>query len=202
MWHIAPKQRNPDMNPTAALVRTFAIAVAFLVVAPGAADANRPPSSADAVLAAVPEATWIVEGQGRRVVYVFFDPNCPSCHLLYGNLRTFIASHDLQLRWIPVAVVNATSLGKAAAILEAPDPRAALRRNEEAYDTQRHAGGIEEQLPCVETEQRLRANERLLNRLDIPVVPSMLFAAKDGHAVLIQGALSPLALRKVFAHLP
>ena len=35
MWHIAPKQRNPDMNPTAALVRTFAIAVAFLVVAPG-----------------------------------------------------------------------------------------------------------------------------------------------------------------------
>lgn len=88
---------------------------------------TRPLPSNDAVLAASPEATWIAEGQGRRIVYVFFDPNCPSCQLLYKNLRTFIGSHSLQLRWIPVAIVNVTSLGKAAAILQAPDPVAALR---------------------------------------------------------------------------
>lgn len=50
--------------------------------------------------------------------------------------------------------------------------------------------------------ERLATNERLLNGLDIPVVPSLLFAGKGGRAVLIQGALSPLALRKVFARLP
>lgn len=169
---------------------------------PAVAEAARPLSRTDVVLAAAPKTTWIAEGQGRHVVYIFFDPNCPSCALLYRNLRTLIESHHLQLRWIPVAVVNATSLGKAAAILEAPDPVAALRDNEEHYHGETYSGGIEEQLPSAESEQKLRANERLLNGLDIPVVPSLLFAGKGGSAVLIQGALSPLALRKVFARLP
>ena len=153
--------------------------------------------SNDATLAALTDATWIAEGQGRCIVYVFFDPNCPSCQLLYKNLRTFIGSHSLQLRWIPVAIVNVTSLGKATAILQATDPLAALRLNEEHYHGESYSGGIEEEIPSNETERKLRANERLLNRLDIPVVPSMLFADKNGRVVLIQGALSPIALRKV-----
>lgn len=190
------------MNPITVLTRTFAAALAVLLSTAAMADAAPPSSRADTVLAGAPKATWIAEGQGRRPVYIFFDPNCPSCQLLYKNLRSFIGSHDLQLRWIPVAVVNVTSLGKAAAILEAPDPPAALRRNEEHYDAQAYAGGIAEDIPSAETEHKVRANERLLNGLDIPVVPSMLFAAKDGRTVLIQGALSPLALRKVFARLP
>lgn len=190
------------MNATPTrLIRAFVIAFALSVPAM-AAPAKRPPAAADAVLAGAAGATWVAEGEGRRIVYVFFDPNCPSCQLLYRNLRTFTASGDLQIRWIPVALLDPTSLGKAAAILEAPDPAAALRHNEERYDAQAHAGGIEEQIPSAETEQRLRFNERLFNRLDIPVVPSMLFAAKDGRTVLIQGALSPIALRKVFDRLP
>ena len=162
----------------------------------------RSPNSNDALLAALPEATWVADGQGRRVIYIFFDPNCPSCQLLYRNLRTFVASQGLQVRWLPVAVVNATSEGKAAAILQAQDPHAALRRNEEHYANESYSGGIEEDIPSRATEQKLRANAQLLNRLDIPVVPSMLFTDKQGHAVLIQGALSPVALRKVFARLP
>lgn len=190
------------MSPITVLARTFIAALAIFLNTAATVDAAQSSSRADTVLAGAPKATWITEGQGRRVVYVFFDPNCPSCQLLYQNLRSFIGSHDLQLRWIPVAVVNVTSLGRAAAILEAPDPPAALRRNEEHYDAQTYAGGIGEDIPSAETEHKVRANEQLLNRLDIPVVPSMLFAAKDGRAILIQGALSPLALRKVFARLP
>lgn len=157
---------------------------------------------ADEVLADLPKATWIAEGEGRHIVYIFFDSNCPSCQMLYMNLRTFIASHELQLRWIPVAVVNPTSLGKAAAMLQARDPLAALRYNEERYHGETYSGGIEEDIPTAETERKLRANERLLNRLDIPVVPTMLFEDHNGRAVIVQGALSPVALRKVFARLP
>lgn len=189
------------MHPLAVLVQLLALAIALLATAPAAA-AQNPRAGADAVLAAAPTATWIADGDGRRIVYIFFDPNCPSCQTLYQNLRPFLASHALQLRWIPVAVVNATSAGKAAAILEAPDPTAAFRRNEEHYDTDTYAGAIEEQIPSRETEQKLSANERLLNRLTIPVVPSMLFADKNGRAAIIQGTLSPVALRKVFDRLP
>jgi thiol:disulfide interchange protein DsbG len=190
------------MNPIIVPARTLVVALAIFLNTAAIANAASPSSRVDAVLTGAPKAIWIAEGQGRRIVYLFFDPNCPSCALLYRNLRPFISSHDLQLRWIPVAVVNASSLGKAAAILEAPDPQAALRRNEENYDTQGYAGGIAEEIPSTAAEEKLRANERLLKRLDIPVVPTMLFAGKEGRPVLIQGALSPLALRKVFAHLP
>lgn len=182
---------------------SLALYLGALLVFPaaGQADASRPPA-ADAALSALPKAAWVADGAGRRVVYVFFDPNCPACALLYRNLRTLIEPQAVQVRWVPVAIVDATSAGKAAAILEAADPAAALRENERGHAGEAYAGGIEERIPSIETERRLRANARLLNRLDIPVVPSMLFADRGGRAVLIQGALSPLALRKVFGRLP
>jgi thiol:disulfide interchange protein DsbG len=177
--------------------RVIVLVIALLLNASPTGAANL-----GAILVDAPKATWVAEGQGRRIVYVFFDPNCPACRVLYKNLRTFIASHDLQLRWIPVAVVDVTSAGRVAAILQAPDPQTALRHNEERYHGESYSGGISEDIPTAETEQRLSINERLLNRLDIPVVPSMLFMDVNGNTVLIQGALSPVALRKVFARLP
>ncbi|ODU30190.1 MAG: hypothetical protein ABS93_02020 [Thiobacillus sp. SCN 62-729] len=157
-------------------------------------------SAVDQVLAQAPKTAWFSEGQSKRIVYVFFDPNCAGCNFLYKSLRSFVQSGQVSIRWIPVAVVNETSLGKAAAILQAKDPIAALARNEEHY--QMENGGIEEDIPDAVTEQRLHANTRLLSELPVPVVPTMVFADRNGNAVLIQGALSPLALRKVFAQLP
>lgn len=180
-----------------ARLRVIIFVFAFLL---NAAPVNA--ANLDAILADAPKATWVAEGQGRRIVYVFFDPNCPACQVLYKNLRSFIASQDLQPRWIPVAVVDVTSAGRAAAILQAPDPQTALRHNEERYHGESYSGGISEDIPTAETERQLESNERLLNRLDIPVVPSMVFMDINGNPVLIQGALSPLALRKVFARLP
>ena len=190
------------MTPIAAPARAVTLAVVLLLAPATPSRAAATPSPADRVLAQAPTAAWIAEGQGRRVVYVLFDPNCPSCALLHRNLQTLIAAENLQVRWLPVAVVSPTSLGKAAAMLQARDPRAALRQNEARYQEGRDGGGIDEDIPTAATERKLRANKRLLKTLDIPVVPSMLFAGADGRAVLIQGALSPFALRKVFARLP
>ena len=143
-------------------------------------------------LAAAPKATWVAQGQGQRIIYIIVDPNCGYCQLLYKNLQPFIASHNLQLRWILVAIVDPTSLGKAAAILQAKDPKLALDHNETHYNTKTYAGGIIEEIPSAATEVRLRANEALLNQVGIPVVPTMLFAAKTGEAMMIQGASRPL----------
>lgn len=148
-------------------------------------------------LAAAPKATWVAQGQGQRIIYIIVDANCGYCQLLYKNLQPFIASHNLQLRWVPVAIVDPTSLGKAAAILQAKDPKTALDYNETHYNTKTYTGAIAEEIPTAATEARLRANEALLNQVGIPVVPTMLFAAKTGEAMMIQGALSPIALRKV-----
>jgi len=190
------------VRPTLAL----AALAAMLLMPPAtglAADGGRATlTPAEAVLADLPKATWIAEGKGHRIVYIFIDPNCPSCALLYRNLRTLIETQDLQIRWVLVAVVDPTSLGKTGAILQAKDPLAALHINEEQYRGETYSGGIGEDLPTAETERKIHVNEHLFNRLDIPVVPTMLFEDRNWRTVIIQGALSPLALRKVFAHLP
>ena len=161
------------------------------------AASDKQKSSIETALAAAPKATWIAQGPGRRELYVVFDPNCAYCPLLYKNLQPLIAPYDLQLRWIPVAILDATSLGKAAAIMQAKDPKAALDYNEAHYNTGAYTGSIPEEIPSTDTEARLRANEALLNQVGIPVVPTMLFQAKSGEAMVIQGVLSPIALRKV-----
>lgn len=162
--------------------------------------ATKTEAARKAAVAEAVHAAAIVQGTGGRVVYVFFDANCAYCPLLYRNLQPLIKPNDLQLRWLPVAVVDATSLGKAAAILEADDPVAALDHNERQYDTAANTGAIEEKIPSERTEARVRVNEALLARIAIPVVPTMVFVDKGGAVQTVQGALSPLALRRVFAH--
>jgi len=155
---------------------------------------------ADAVLAQLAKSTWIAEGGSSHIVYVFFDPNCAGCHFLYNSLRLFIQAQQVQVRWVPVAVVNDTSLGKAAAILQATSPVEALSMNENHYRPEN--GGIDEAIAEPKSETSIHANSRLLMQLPIPVIPTMLFADAQGRAVLIQGALTPIALRKVFRLLP
>ena len=174
----------------------FVLLLILALATSGLANAN---SVNDKVLAGLEKSTWIAEGNGNSVVYIFFDPNCPSCQALFKSLRGFVKSGKYQFRWVPVAIVNITSLGKAAAILEAPDPLQAFYKNELNY--REYAGGLDEQIPSPDTERKLKFNESLLNGLDIPVIPSMLFADKDNNTILIQGALSPVALRKVFKRL-
>lgn len=172
--------------------------LAHPLLANGASNGETNPSRrVQAVLAALPEATWIAQGDGRRILYVFVDPNCPYCQLLYENLQPLIKPHGLQLRWVPVAILGPTSVGKAAAILEAKDPLAALDYNEKHYNRETHQGGIAETIASAESESRLRRNADLLDRVGVPVVPTTVFRSTSGEALVIQGALSPTALRKI-----
>lgn len=155
------------------------------------------PGQDQSALAAAQQTTWVAQGAGDRVLYIFIDPNCPYCSMLYRNLRPLIGPHGVQVRWIPVAILDPTSLGKAAAILEAQDPLAALDYNEENYDVQAHAGGIREEVPSAQTESSLRANAEALERVGIPLVPTMVFRDSSGAVRTLTGALSPIALQKM-----
>jgi thiol:disulfide interchange protein DsbG len=140
---------------------------------------------AESMLKDIGQATWIQDGKGPHVVYVFFDPNCPYCHKLYVNSRKWVKDGKVQLRWVTVGVLTTTSAGKAAAILGAKDPSKAFHYNEENYS---RGGAIEEDIPSPAIEAKLKANERLLARTGFGGVPLMLFYSKDGTPILIQGA--------------
>jgi len=150
------------------------------------------------VLDAAKDAAWIAEGNGPRLVYIFFDPNCPYCHKLYQESRSWVGRDGLQLRWIPVGTLMPSSAGKAAAILEARNPLAAFRENEEKFGSAPKFGGIAEALPSPATQKRLQQNATLLKQTGMPGVPAILFREKSGRVRIVDGAPSPSLLEEMW----
>lgn len=180
----------------------------FLLIAAGshtAAAAENPSKTearqkaATAMLADIQQATWIRDGKSAHVMYVFFDPNCPYCHKVFEMLRPAVQRGDVELRWIVVGKLMATSIGKAAAILEAKDRTEAFYRSERGFSQATGSfGGIEEEpAPRDETIRQLNANLALLNRSGFDAVPSLLFRTRDGKADLIRGAPPAAFLEKL-----
>ena len=138
----------------------------------------------------IDQTTWITEGSGKHIIYIFFDPNCPYCHKLYETLRPLIAKRDLQLRWIPVAMLSETSLGKAAAILQAADPLSAFHNNEDDFGlSDLGPGGAIAPAAVLSDQTRLNlaANLSLLQEQNLFGVPVVVFRATDGEGLMLYG---------------
>ena len=86
------------------------------------------------------ESSWVLDGRAEapRIIYTFSDANCPYCHKFWEASRPWVEAGKVQLRHILVGVIRDDSPAKAAAILRAPDPSAALQLNEQRFDD----GGI------------------------------------------------------------
>lgn len=158
---------------------------------------NRMQQIAASVLGSIETTSWVSEGKGPHVVYVFFDPNCPYCHRLYVETRSYVKKGVLTIRWIPVGILMTTSHGKAAAILSAKNPLQAFYQNEDNYTMGN--GGIEEDLVEPAVEKKLKRNEALLARTRLGAVPLMLFYNKQGTPRLVQGAPPKKRLAAILA---
>lgn len=162
------------------------------------------PRAADNILTGIGQATWIGEGGGARIVYIFFDPNCPYCHRLYQDLRPWVGRDALQFRWIPVGELTRTSEPKAAAILQSADRLKAFRKNEDDYDFAANGqpgGGVEPAASILAaTRGELDANRTLLQRNNVRGVPVVVYRRRGGGARLLVGAPSSAAeLRAILA---
>lgn len=150
------------------------------------------------ILHAAKDATWIAEGEGPRLVYIFFDPNCPYCHKLYQDSRRWVGRDGLQLRWIPVGILMPSSAGKAAAILESKNPLAAFHENEDRFGSAPQFGGIAETIPSTLSAKRLQQNAFLLKQTGMPGVPAMLFREASGKVRIVDGVPSPRQLDEMW----
>lgn len=154
---------------------------------------------------------WIADGRkdAPRTVYVFTDPNCPYCNKFWADARPWVDSGKVVLRHVMVGMLTPTSAGKAAALLAAKDPAAALK----AYESGHAAGngkGIasgrvrplgDEGLkplatipPAIATQ--LAANERLMASLGLQATPAMAWRDASG-AVQMRTGAPPSALATV-----
>lgn len=122
---------------------------------------------------------WVQDGkiEAPRVVFMFSDPNCPYCNRFWEIARPWVAAGKVQLRHVVVGVIRADSATKAAAILEAADASAALRRNERQFAQ----GGIKPARNVSKpVAQKLDANQRLMTELGFRGTPGIVYRDAQG----------------------
>lgn len=132
------------------------------------------------------ESSWVLDGRSEapRIVYTFSDANCPYCHQFWEASRPWVEAGKVQLRHILVGVIRDDSPAKAAAILRAPDPSAALQKNEQRFDQ----GGIE---PASEVPddvlEVLARNQMLMVSTGFRGTPGIVVREEDGTVKKFRG---------------
>ncbi len=133
----------------------------------------------------------------RRTVYVIFDANCPFCSAAYQNMRSY-GNAGLRVRWVPVAYLRPDSQGRGAAILEASDPAAALKSNEEGFDKAKHTGGIAPlEHPAPSSVAALEANNALMDKLKVTATPGWIYRDDEGRIQRQVGLPEPMMMLQI-----
>ncbi len=146
---------------------------------------------------------WIEDGKkgAPRTVYVFTDPNCPYCNKFWADARPWVDSGKVVLRHVMVGILTPTSAGKAAALLAAKDPVAALTAYERGHMEQNgksiasgrarplgDAGLMPlEDIPA-DIESKLASNQRLMASLGLQATPAMVWRDANGNVQMRTGA--------------
>lgn len=131
-------------------------------------------------------APWVRDGNkdADTIVYEFTDPNCPYCHKFWQTARPWVEAGEVQIRHVLVGILKPDSGPKAATILAADDPEAALTRSERNYDQ----GGIQvaDDIPDAARE-KVAANNELMESLGYFATPTILYKKDNGEVGVKQG---------------
>jgi thiol:disulfide interchange protein DsbG len=171
-------------KPRAALLAVIALWTAVPNVGRAQAGATSSP------MRALQQARWIAEGSAhpKHVLYVFMDANCPYCHRLWLALQPHY--HDgLQVRNVLVGIIAPSSSGKAASALEARDPAAQLRVNEQRWGSRSDGGGGIAPLadPSTKVLDALTHNETLMQAFGISGTPGLVYIDVAGKVHVLAG---------------
>jgi len=75
----------------------------------------------DALYEDIEAANWISEGSGKKVLYVFFDFRCKGCLEAHKELSKYIASNEVEVRYLPVGMLGKESAYRATLSLMPTD---------------------------------------------------------------------------------
>jgi thiol:disulfide interchange protein DsbG len=121
-----------------------------------------------------------------RTVYVFFDPQCPHCAVLWQSAKPL--KSQAKFVWIPVGLIGQTSIAQGATILGAKDPIVAMEENESSVLAKR--GGISAGGDIDALKPAIEKNTALLTRFGFESVPTIVaLNAQTGALVTKEGSL-------------
>ncbi len=141
------------------------------------------------------DSAWIADGSGTapRIVYVFTDPNCPYCTLFWEDTRPWVERGKVQVRHIMIGIIRPDSIPKAAALLGADDPAAALHAHES--DRKKSMLLLPDALLRQEIPEgilkKLDGNHALMKKMNLSSSPVIFYLDGDGRLQRYQGAPAP-----------
>lgn len=157
--------------------------------APGPSAQGQPAAKAPVTTAAIEaEAKGFTVGStmSTRTVYVFFDPQCPHCAVLWQAAKPLKA--QAKFVWIPVGIINKASASQGATILAAKDPVTAMDEHETSILAKQ--GGIAASGDTDAQKAAIEKNTALLNRFGFASIPTIVaLHAQTGALVTKEGAL-------------
>jgi thiol:disulfide interchange protein DsbG len=128
-----------------------------------------------------------------RVVYVFFDAQCPHCAVLWDASRPLRS--QARFVWIPVGLINEKSVTQGAAILGAADPVAAMDQHETSLRGQQ--GGISAMGVSDAGKDAVKRNTDLMNSFGFGGVPTIVAKnPQTGEIQSIEGSMPTEALAR------
>lgn len=175
--------------------------IACLFAVTGCKEADQPASTKTAstpgatvsipAIAAEAKGFTVGSTMSVRTVYVFFDPQCPHCTVLWDAARPL--KSQAKFVWIPVGLLNASSTPQGAALLAAQDPSAAMDAHEASMKEK--TGGITATGNLDAQKSAVEANTKLMNRFQFGSVPTIVAKhAVTGDLVVKEGAMPTAAL--------
>ena len=154
--------------------------------------AEAKPVSVDTI-AAQAKGFSVGSSMASRVIYVFFDAQCPHCAALWDASRPLRS--QARFVWIPVGLINEKSFAQGAAILGASDPAAAMDQHEAALRAQQ--GGISAMGVADAGRDAVKRNTDLMNSFGFGGVPTIV--SKDpqtGGTTTMEGSMPTATLAK------
>jgi thiol:disulfide interchange protein DsbG len=165
---------------------------------PAAGNAAAPSQAAGSVYDRVAaQGTGFTVGNmmAARVVYVFFDAQCPHCATLWKESKPLLG--QVRMVWMPVRLLADISARQGAALLTAKDPAAEMDRHEALRDRDGKGMQPPAQLP-EDALGQVKGNTELWVSIGGGAVPYMVYKAPgSGAASAYEGATDTEGLKKL-----
>lgn len=154
--------------------------------------------------------TYIQRGHGGPIIYDFTDTNCPYCHIMYNAEEHLVSEGRLTVRYVPVAMIEPSSMSEAVYILQAKSPAAELSSVEriigDNMDNKNHvtlphvAHILDSPSPRdMATIREIELNNGFLQEVKVDQLPDIIYRRKDGHLGLITGLIGKEGLTSILA---
>lgn len=120
-----------------------------------------------------------------KIIYVFFDAQCPHCGHLWENSKALWP--NAQFAWIPVGVLNKASAAQGGTLLAADSP--ATRMDEHEASLLSHQGGITAGTLTAAQKLAIEKNTKLFKSFGAQSIPYIVTTNAQGKVVTDVGAL-------------